>query len=153
MNAMSHEELKIVVDEMLARLGVEGAVQVMQPAPEAPTTISITSDDAAKYLIGKGGQTLQALEHIVRLMWSRKAGAYTNIVVDVNDYRREQAAKVTQLAHQAASRVRMSGKSEALDPMTAAERRIIHTELATYNDLVTESIGQDPNRRVVIKPL
>lgn len=149
----THEQLQVAVQEMLSRLGVGGDVRVVPSETDGPTVVSINSEDAARYLIGKSGQTLQALEHIVRLIWSRKTGAHTNLVVDVNDYRREQASKVTQLAHEAASRVRISGKSEALDPMTAAERRIIHTELATFNDIVTESIGQDPNRRVVIKPL
>jgi len=153
MSDATQEDLQSVVRNMLSHLGVEGNVEVTPPLSDGPTTVMINSDDAARYLIGKGGQTLQALEHVIRLMWSRHTGEHTSLVVDVNDYRREQASKVTQLAHDAATRVRISGKSEALEPMTAAERRIIHTELATYNDLVTESIGQDPNRRVVIKPL
>jgi spoIIIJ-associated protein len=153
MSEAPQEELRSIVGQVLSRLGVDGEVQVIPPLSDGPTTVSINSADAARYLIGKNGQTLQSLEHIVRLMWARKTGEHANLVVDVNDYRREQASKVTQIAHQAAARVRASGRSEALEPMTPAERRIIHTELATYNDIVTESIGQEPHRRVVIKPL
>ncbi len=147
------EGLAELMQELLARLDIQGEVQVSEAAGDVPASVQITSADAGRYLIGKGGQTLQALEHVARLMWVRKSGIRTGLQVDVNDYRREQAARLSQIAHDAATRVRASGKSEALDPMSPAERRVIHTELATYSDVVTESIGQEPHRRVVVKPL
>lgn len=147
------EALADLMRELLVRLNVQGEVQVTEAAGDTPASVQITSADAGRYLIGKGGQTLQALEHVARLMWVRKSGVRASLQVDVNDYRREQAARLTQIAHDAASRVRASGKSEALDPMSPAERRIVHTELAAYSDVVTESIGQEPHRRVVVKPL
>jgi len=153
MSSNNGQELADMMKEILTRLDVQGEVQVPDASEGLPLTIQVSSPDAGRYLIGKSGQTLHALEHVTRLMWSRKTGEHANLIVDVNDYRREQATKLAQVAHDAATRVRSSGRSEALEPMSSAERRIVHTELATYNDIVTESIGQDPHRRVVIKPL
>ena len=87
------------------------------------------------------------------MMWLRKSPEHGTVVVDVNNYRSEQNERLVGSVHEAAVRVQQTRKSEALPPMTSYERRIVHTELAVYSDLTTESVGQDPHRRVVIKPL
>lgn len=115
--------------------------------------VAVQAADNGRLLIGKNGQNLKALEHVVRVMWLRQHPDNRSVVVDVNDYRAERAQELIQLVREAATRVQQTGRSEALEPMTSYERRIVHTELATFSDLSTESVGQDPHRRVVIKPL
>lgn len=115
--------------------------------------VAVQAADNGRLLIGKNGQNLKALEHIVRIMWLRQNPDNRSVVVDVNDYRAERSKELIQLVRETASRVQQTRRSEAFEPMSSYERRLVHTELATYSDLATESVGQDPHRRVVIKPL
>jgi spoIIIJ-associated protein len=115
--------------------------------------VAIQASDDGRLLIGKNGQNLKALEHVVRILCLRQNPEFRAVTVDVNNYRAERTNELVRIVHETAVRVRETRRSEALDPMVAHERRIVHTELAAYGDLSTESIGIDPNRRVVIKPL
>jgi spoIIIJ-associated protein len=120
---------------------------------EGPVSVAIATEQDANLLIGKGGTTLKAFEQIVRIAWARLSGAGRAVIVDVNDYRKARLVELVASVHDTARRVRDTGKSEALLPMSSYERRIVHTELATYNGLSSESIGAEPQRRVVIKPI
>lgn len=104
-------------------------------------------------LIGKQGTTLQALEHLIRLVVVRKLQDHsTDFILDINDYRREQTEELIAIAKEKAALVLASGKAESLAPMSSYERKVVHTELASFTGLHTESIGAEPHRRVVIKP-
>ena len=115
--------------------------------------VSVFTSENARFLIGRNGENLKALEHVIRSMLLKNNKELSGISVDVNDYKKSKALLVIDLAKEAAARVQNTKKAEALYPMTAYERRIVHTELASYPDLSTESIGDEPQRRVVIKPL
>jgi len=114
--------------------------------------VSINSPDNGRFLIGKNGQTLEALEHLIRAMFLKNEERGVSLSVDINDYKRTKASYVIELAKQAVMRVRNTQKAEALLPMTSYERRMVHMELASYPDIATESIGEEPQRRIVIKP-
>ena len=114
--------------------------------------VSVYTPEDAKLLIGKNGQTLKALEHVVRAILS-KNNEPVSLLLDVNDYRKSRASYLIDLAKQAVNRVRSTQKAEALMPMTAYERRVVHMELAAHLDIATESICEEPHRRVVVKPL
>ncbi len=116
-------------------------------------TVTIQAPTEGHLFIGKNGQNLQALEHIMRIMVARHTGSTQGVLVDVNDYRKARTVELTELAQKAAHTVRATGKPEALPPMSALERRIVHTELASHRDVATESIGQEPQRRIVIRPI
>jgi len=113
---------------------------------------SIYAPDNAHLLIGKNGQNLQALEHLIRVA-TLKDSADTAIMLDVNDYKKTKAFQVLELARNVVAQVRNTRKAHALAPMSSYERRVVHMELASYSDVVTESVGQDPQRRIVVKPL
>ena len=114
--------------------------------------LSIYTPENARFLIGKNGQNLKSLEQLLRAMFLKKLEGFSNIVVDVNDYRKSRTVYVVDTARQAVTRVRSTQKAEALLPMSPFERRVVHMELASYPDIATESIGAEPNRRIVIKP-
>ena len=114
--------------------------------------VSIYTPENARFLIGKNGQNLKALEHLLRSVFLKPDKDVQNILVDVNDYKKSRATLVIDLAKQAVSRVRNTQKAETLSPMSPYERRIVHMELASYPDVATESIGEEPKRRIVIKP-
>jgi spoIIIJ-associated protein len=110
------------------------------------------SDEGMGLLIGKFGQTLEALQEIVRGAVQRKTGERCRILVDVEDYRKRRRSHLTSRARQVAGRVRKSGKEEALDPMPAYERKIVHDAVAAAgDDLESLSEGEEPNRRVIIR--
>lgn len=114
---------------------------------------AISAPEDARFLIGKNGQNLQALEHVVRSMFLKDAQERdVTLFVDVNDYKKSRASHVATLAREAVLRVRNTQRAEALIPMSPYERRIVHMELASISDVTTESIGQEPQRRIVVKP-
>jgi spoIIIJ-associated protein len=137
--------------EVDIREEVVGADLPAGKAGKEVVVASISAPDDAKFLIGKNGQNLQALEHIVRSLFL-KQGEAMNLFVDVNDYKKSRATHVAALAQEAVLRVRNSQRAEALAPMSPYERRIVHMELASVSDITTESIGQEPARRIVVKP-
>ena len=83
-------------------------------------------------------------------MLSRKIGAWTRVLVDVEDYRGRRERQLSEIANRAAERVNESGKMLQLEPMPALERRWIHLALRNNPDVSTQSIGEEPQRRVVI---
>ena len=143
--------VKTVIGFMNIDCQIETKEERTDNVGEKAVSVSIQTPDSARFLIGKNGQNLKALEHILRMMLV-KEGSRNTVVLDVNDYRKSRAAYIIDVAKQAVMRVRNSQKAEALFPMSAYERRIIHMELAAYPDVITESIGSDTKRRIVIKP-
>lgn len=115
--------------------------------------ISIEAGDDGRRLIGMQGAHLDALQHIIRTLLRRQLTAEAHVWVDVNGYRARREEGLTQLAQQAAAETKRSGRVVELKPMTAADRRAIHTALAARRDVTTESRGEEPRRRVVIRPV
>ena len=108
--------------------------------------------DALGALIGRKGERLSALQHLVNLMLSRKMGGWTRVLVDVEDYRGRRERQLRDLATRAAARVLETGKMLQLEPMPALERRWVHIALRDNPDVATQSIGEEPNRRIVVLP-
>lgn len=103
-------------------------------------------------LIGERGNNLSALEYLIKRIIRKKYGDEAKFTLDVNDYRIKRLEDLKQDVRAAAKEVRLYKKEVPLRPMSSFERRIIHLLLAEYPDITTESIGEEPNRRVVIKP-
>jgi len=146
------------LENLLVRLGVEASV-----VPEAETpleqgaeaseviTINVTGDDLG-ILIGRRGQTLAALQHVVRLIVAHQMKARVPIVIDVEGYKQRRYSALQTLARRMAEQVKEREKQFALEPMPAYERRIIHLTLADDPDVTTESTGVGEVRKVVIMP-
>ncbi len=103
-------------------------------------------------LIGEDGYNLAALEHLIKKIVKKKYGEDFRFTLDINDYRMKQLEDLKQDVKAAAKEVRLYQKEVPLQPMSAFERRIVHLLLAEYPDITTESIGREPDRKVVIKP-
>ena len=108
--------------------------------------------EALGALIGRKGERLSALQHLVNLLLSKRVGEWTRILVDVEDYRGRREGQLRDLANRAAERVVETGKMLQLEPMPALERRWIHLALRDHERVATQSIGEEPNRRVVVVP-
>jgi spoIIIJ-associated protein len=147
---------KTVVEELLEKMGVHASVEARALAPAEDDTfpnlyVNITGDDLS-YLIGRHAETLNALQFITRMIVGKEVGHASNIVVDVEGYRERRERSLRQMANKMASQAIQSGSAQSLEPMTPAERRIIHIELRDNDEVTTSSSGDEPRRKVTISP-
>lgn len=131
-------------------MGIPGMVDVFETMENV--RFSLHSPEAG-LLIGDNGQNLIALNHVIKRIVEKNLGK-TEIAfsLDVNDYQKQKAEEIKDLARMSAQRVRFFKKEVTLRPMTSYERRIVHAVLTEYPDIVTESVGEEPQRKVIIKP-
>ena len=143
-----------ILETLMAHLGFEGVtVEIREGETSRLNVIGEGADrEALGSLIGRKGERLSALQHLVNLMLSRRTGQWTRVLVDVEDYRGRRERQLEDLAERAAQRVVETGKMLQLEPMPALERRWIHLALRANTDVSTQSIGEEPNRRVVVLP-
>ncbi len=144
---------KDILEQLMGHLGFDVEIQVLAGETSRLNVVARGSDrDALGVLIGRKGERLTALQHIVNLMLSRKMGEWTRVLVDVEDYRGRRERQLHDLAQRAAERVVETGKMLQLEPMPALERRWVHLALRDHDAVATQSIGEEPNRRVVVLP-
>jgi spoIIIJ-associated protein len=108
--------------------------------------------DDLSILIGPKAETLNALQYITHLIVGKELGRSVPLVVDVEGYRERRALQIRRLARRMAEQAVKSGRRQALEPMPANERRLVHIELRENPDVTTESVGEDPRRKVTIIP-
>ena len=145
---------KEILETLMGHLGFEGiAVEIREGETSRLNVVGDGADrEALGSLIGRKGERLSALQHLVNLMLSRRTGQWTRVLVDVEDYRGRRERQLVDLATRAAERVEQTGKMLQLEPMPALERRWIHLALRDNDSVSTQSIGDEPNRRVVVLP-
>ena len=141
-----------ILEQLINLMGYRATVSVHagQTSKIDVTGADAEEKEALGALIGRKGERLSALQHLVNLMLSRRMGAWTRVLVDVEDYRGRRERQLTELAHRAAEKVIESGTMLQLEPMPALERRWIHLALRGVPGVATQSIGEEPQRRIVI---
>ena len=136
-----------VLRDLLALMGVDAEVALDEgPRHEG---IDVMGPDLGA-LIGRGGENLVALQQITSAITSRRVGRTVHVPLDIEGYRKRREEQLREIARRVASRVRASGQAVTLEPMLAYERRIVHLAVQDAPGVKTESVGVDPNRRVVI---
>jgi len=142
---------KEILEELMRHIGFAVSVEV---ATGDTSRLNVVADpdgrEALGSLIGRKGERLSALQHLVNLMLSRRMGEWTRVLVDVEDYRGRRERQLRDLANRAAARVEETGKMIQLEAMPALERRWIHLALRDHPQVATQSIGEEPNRRIVV---
>ena len=116
-----------------------------------PVQVNVHGDDLS-VLIGRQAETLNALQYIAGLIISKEIGHTIPVVVDVEGYRARRENQLRQLARRMADQAVKTGRRQVLEPMPANERRVIHIELRNNPEVTTESIGEDPRRKITIIP-
>ena len=135
--------------EILALMGIQAEVAV----EDTPDAISLTLKGADEgLLIGKRGQTLDALQYVVNKILSKQGREKKQVVVDTEDYRKKREEALVALAEKVSQKVRKTRKPVTLGNMTARERRIIHLTLQNDDSVVTKSRGEGPNRKIIVRP-
>jgi spoIIIJ-associated protein len=144
---------KAILEQLMLHLGFDVRVEVETGETSRLNVVADGDEkEALGALIGRKGERLSALQHLVNLMLSKEMGAWTRVLVDVEDYRGRRERQLRELADRAAARVVETGKMLQLEPMSALERRWIHLSLRDHPGVATQSIGEEPNRRVVLVP-
>ena len=142
---------------LLEGMEIDAEITVREPETaadgegRASAVLDIEGDDLG-LLIGRRGSTLAALQYMVNVMLTRKMNSRVIVTVDVEHYHRRREETLQTLAQRMADRVSNSGRPMTLEPMPASERRIIHLALTEDQDVVTGSIGEGDERKIVIRP-
>ncbi len=144
------------VVELLEKMKVRATVRSYYGEPEdirdrVPVCVDILGEDLS-ILIGRQAETLNALQYISSLIVGKELGHSIPLVIDVEGYRKRRTQQLKYLARRMADQAVKSGRRQVLEPMPANERRIIHIELRDNPDVTTESIGEEPRRKVTINP-
>ena len=143
------ETVRTMLEGLLKHMGVRASVQVRTGSD--PITLDVTGRDLGA-LIGWRGETLRALQSVTNVMVGRHLDEGERVIVDVERYRQRREHTVREIALRAARQVKMTGDAITLDAMQAFERRAIHLALEGDPDVTSSSIGEEPDRRVVVGP-
>jgi spoIIIJ-associated protein len=155
--ALLEETGKDVLSELLNLMGIRAVVEsrlgyeLAEEGQPPPIVLNIMGDDLG-ILIGRRGETLRALQYLIRLMVSHRLKQWTNMIVDVESYLTRRRGALENLALRVAERVERSGHAQALEPMPAYERRLIHIALRNHPKVTTHSVGEGEKRKVMIIP-
>ncbi|MFQ5409623.1 MAG: RNA-binding cell elongation regulator Jag/EloR [Anaerolineales bacterium] len=145
-----------VLEEILERMQIEATVhtgyaEADDSGRQPPILLDVQGQDLG-LLIGRRGETLRALQYLVRVIVTRQLDRQVNLVVDVEGFRSRREMQLNRLAQQMAQQAVMRGQTVSLEPMPANERRIVHLALRDNDDVRTESVGEGNRRKVTIIP-
>ena len=141
----------IFLSELLKQMKIEATVEAAETEDGLRLNILSATDGL---LIGRRGETLDALQYIVSLYMNkdRKENGYRRVSVDTEGYRTRREETLRRLARKNAAQVARTGRSVAMEPMNPYERRVLHSTLQGFKGVTTHSEGEEPNRRVIITP-
>jgi len=125
-------------------------LEILEPK-ENTVPIKIKAENP-KDLIGQNGQILAEMQRLLKAILKRQIDQEFYVDIDVNDYKKKKIEYLKKSAKDLADEVALTGKEKILNPMSSYERRAVHIELAGRKDVLTESIGQEPERKIIIRP-
>jgi spoIIIJ-associated protein len=141
------------VEELLERMGIDAIAEPTTHRGHVYVDIVDGPEDDMALLIGRHGQTLDAIQELARTSVGRRLDDRIRVLVDVGDYRKRAEERLVEQAREIAERVQRTGEEEHLDPMNAYERKLVHDVIAEFDSLESVSEGADPDRFVVVRPL
>jgi spoIIIJ-associated protein len=144
-----------VVNKLLELMHLEAKAAARYDSPDREgrksVYVEITGKDLT-VLIGKRGKTIDAFQRIAALIVSKEMSRWVRLSIDVEGHRGRREQQLRRMANRVAQQVTKTGRRQSLEPMPANERRIVHMALQSNPDVTTNSIGEDPQRKVVIEP-
>ena len=154
------DKIRELVEDFFQKMNLEAEINVAPPE-ELPLredgiknyllSININTQDP-QILIGERGQTLNEIQQLLRAILKRKIQEPVFINLDIADYKKKKTEYLKEMVRSLADEVSLTKEEKSLPPMSSYERRIVHLELAGREDVVTESIGEEPERKIVVKP-
>jgi spoIIIJ-associated protein len=143
------KEAQVFLTNVIKKMGIDAHIQVKRSGKVVTMQLS---GDKMSVLIGKRGQTLNSLQYLTQLVANRFSKHYLQIVIDAENYRDRRKDTLNQLAGRLAQQAIRSSKNVSLEPMPSYERKIIHAALSEFKEIKTYSVGEEPNRHLVISP-
>ena len=150
--SIARETIKIILEKMRVSADVSVKLGEGDDNRIAPVLIDIEGNDLS-FLIGRKAETIDALQYITSLIVGRELGRWVPLQIDVQNYRKRREDELRKLARRIAEQVVGTGRKQALEPMPPNERRIVHIELKNNPNVETESVGEEPRRKVTIRPV
>ena len=144
-----------ILEDLLDYMGFPGEVDVLRAGKDGGTptvSMAVVEGDSMGALIGRRGETLQALQFITQLLVNRRMGHWTRVMLDVEGYRSRRERYLKDTALRAAEKAMRYREPIDLDPMIPSERRIVHMTLADHEYVTTHSEGEGDNRRIIVEP-
>jgi spoIIIJ-associated protein len=165
MEEKKNEIIERTVSELLEKMGFSCQIEIKEDRQKEIISenkneknsgenliCNVTIKEDSNFLIGQYGINLQALQHLARLIIRKKAEEKINFVLDVNFYRQQKNQLIIEQAEAAVKQVINEKRAIVMKPMSAYERRIVHLVSSKNNQVITESIGEGEDRKVIIKP-
>ena len=149
--SIARETINIIMEKMRVNATVSVRLGSSENNRVQPVLIDIEGNDLS-FLIGTKSETINALQYITSLIVGRELGRWVPLQVDVQHYRQRREDELRRLAQRIAEQVVSTGRKQALEPMPPNERRIVHLELRDNPQVTTESVGEDPHRKVTVIP-
>jgi len=145
-------ELERLVKDILETLNLAGTTVETVRGDDGYIHISVEGPGLGS-MIGRRGETLDAFQYLLNLASARMPGSTQRVIFDADGYRERRRVTLEKLADRIAGRVRRTNREVVLEPMTPQERKVVHLAVAREDGVTSESIGEEPNRRVVVKPI
>lgn len=141
------EEAERFLQDVLSNMGLQASIEVREAKDR---TIFDIKGSELGIVIGRRGQTLDALQYLVNVVANRYSDEHVRVVLDAENFRKRRRETLENLAIRLAKRVSRTGQEIVLEPMSPLDRKVIHSVLQNHAKVITYSKGQEPNRRVVI---
>jgi spoIIIJ-associated protein len=141
------------VEDLLGHMEIDAIAEPTEHGGRMYVDILDGSEDDMALLIGKRGQTLDAIQELARQAVGHRLDERIRVIIDVEDYRKRRESRLEERAREVADRVLRDGGEEELEPMNALERKIVHDAVTEAEGVETFSRGEEPNRYVVIRRL
>jgi spoIIIJ-associated protein len=138
------------IEELLDRMGIDAIAEPSTRGDHMYVDVVDGHEEDMSLLIGRHGQTLDAIQELTRMVVGRQLDERIRVVVDVGDYRKRREDRLAEMGREAAERAVATGDEIELDPMNAYERKIVHDAVAMVEGAESVSRGEDPERYVVI---
>jgi len=148
---LSRQTVSDLLEKMKINASVTARYGETDEKGERPVLVDIHGDDLG-VLIGRRGDILNSMQYLVNLIVSKQMEQWVQVVIDVEGYRARRERQLRQMARRMADQAVKTGRRQVLEPMAANERRIIHLELRDHAEVTTQSIGEEPARKITILP-
>ena len=145
------EYSKKLLKDIVEGMGIKDVI-IESQRKENFIKLTLHSSDNS-ILIGRNGRTLSSLQNIIRSSVSNQIGIFVNIILDVENYKIKQEHNIERLAKKLAKEVLRTKEPITMDSMNSYERRLVHNALSNFKGITSDSEGEEPNRRIVIKPV
>lgn len=143
------DKVKSFLTGLFEKMQVPTEVNTVVDEEKGVVSVDLSGENMG-ILIGRRGETLDAIQHIANLVANHGEDKHVRVMIDTENYRKKREEALTRLAHKVAGQAKKYRRNKVLEPMNAYERHVIHAALQDVEDISTSSTGVEPNRRVVV---